>query len=224
MPTDDPIPLATFEDLSGGPFADLVSGYTSTTAQTQLMLEATRACESECDRRFAPFTGITETQRAEGVDVEDVVDAYVPQDPTSQLGADRALSLGSTMLVRHFWVDERPPRYSEMWTGTISGITLLRSYSGTQTLDVAGIQYEPDTGHVRMQLGSFVPPGTTIQVVYSGGYTTVPADLVRACKLMAASLAARELDPVQMDARKDPDALADAACRALKPYMRGGRM
>lgn len=219
MAADSPTPLATFAQLSEGPFANLVEGYDSPSAQDDLMLEATRACESACDRRFAPFTNVVETQRADALDVEDALDAYVPLDPTSQLGFSRALSLGSTLLVRHCWVREHPPRYPEMWSGSITSIDLRRSFSGTQDVDVSQIQYEPDTGHVRFALGTFVPPGTTIVVTYSGGYQTVPADLARACKYMAASIVVRELDPTQTGGH-DPDVLYNNACKALTPYMR----
>ncbi|RCH70441.1 hypothetical protein DT019_02850 [Streptomyces sp. SDr-06] len=196
-----------------------MSGY-STTAQSNLMLQATRACESACDRRLAPFTGVVETQRADAMDIEDAMDAYVPLDPTSQLGFSRAQSLGSTLLTRHFWVREHPPRYPELWTGSISSISLFRSFSGQQSVSVSAIQYEPDTGHVRFALGTFVPPGTTIQVVYSGGYSTVPADLVQACQYMAASMAVKQLDPVDGRSGHDPDALRSDALEMLAPYTR----
>lgn len=81
------------------------------------------------------------------------------------------------------------------------------------------IQFEPDTGHVRFQLGTFVPPGTTIRVTYNGGYATVPADLVQACKTMAASIAVRELNPMQHGGH-DPDLLRMDAEVMLDPYMR----
>lgn len=219
MAVDLPIPLATVQDFQEGPFNDLTRGY-STPAMTNLMVRATRACESLCDRRLAPFTNLTETQRAQALDVEDALDAYIPLDPTSQLGFSRALSLGSTLLVRHFWVAHNPPQYADLWTGgSITSITLRRSFSGIQIVDTSQIQFEPDTGHVRFQLGTFVPPGTTIVVVYSGGYTTVPADLVQACKLMAASIAVRELDPIQSSGH-DPDLLRMDAEMWLDPYMR----
>ncbi len=218
MAIDTVIPLATASELQEGPFANLVSGYTSSALNT-LMMRATRACESVCDRRLAPFNNVVETSRAQALDVEDALDAYVPLDPTSQLGFSRALSLGSTLLVRHFWVRHNPPLYPEMWTGSISSITLYRSFSGVQIVNISQTQYEPDTGHVRFQLGTFVPPGTTIQVVYSGGYTTVPADLVQACKTMAAAIVVRELDPVQAG-NHDPDLLRMDAETMLDPYMR----
>lgn len=219
MPADSPTTLCTWAQLTEGPFANLMAGYTSTPAQQDLLAESTRLCEDACDRRLVPFTNVVETQRADALDVEDALDAYVPLDPTSQLGFSRAMSLGSTLLTRHFWVRQRPARYPEMWTGSITSIELLRSFSGAQTVDVSQVQYEPDTGHVRFQLGTFVPPGTTIVCTYSGGYSTIPASLVRAGKYMAASIAVRELDPVQAGGH-DPDLLRTDALTALTPYMR----
>ncbi len=216
----DPVtPLATPAQLIEGPFGDLVRAW-SPTALADLLVEATRGCESACDRRLAPFSGLTETQRAEALDVEDALDAYVPLDPTSQLGFSRAQSLGSTLLVRHFWVRHHPPRYPDLWSGSVTSVNLFRSYSGQQTVNAATIQFEPDTGHTRFQLGTFVPPGTTIQVVYSGGYATTPADLARACKLMAAALAVRELAPVENAHGHDPGALEAQALEWLTPYVR----
>jgi len=214
---DTVTPLATVSQMSEGALADLIRSF-SGQAQTDLMLEATRECEGAVDRRLAPFTALVETQRAEAMDIEDALDAYVPLDPTSQLGFSRATSLGSTMLVRHCWVREFPPRLADMWTGSIANIALRRSFSGSQTLDVSQVQYEPDTGHVRFQLGTFIPAGTTILVTYSGGYSTVPADLVRACKLMAASIAATELDPNAHG--HDPDVLRAKAEMILDSYLR----
>ncbi|WP_134667845.1 hypothetical protein [Amycolatopsis sp. CFH S0078] len=218
MAADTPTTLCSWAQLSEGPFANLVQGYTSPSAQDDLLYEATRLCEDACDRRFVTFTA-TETQRADALDVEDALDAYVPLDPTSQLGFSRAMSLGSTLLTRHFWVREAPPRYPELWTGAINSITLRRSFSGTQNVDVSMIQYEPDTGHVRFQLGTFVPPGTTIVCAYTAGYSTIPASLVRACKYMAASIAVRELDPVQQGGH-DPDLLRTDALDALAAFVR----
>lgn len=218
MAADTPTPLCTWAQITEGAFENLLQQYSSVQAQTDLLSEATRLCEDACDRRFSTFTA-TETQRAEALDVEDALDAYVPLDPTSQLGFSRAMSLGSTLLTRHFWVREYPARYPEQWEGTINSITLRRSFSGIQNVDVSQIQYEPDTGHVRFQLGTFVPPGTTIVVNYTAGYTTIPAALVRACKYMVASIVVRELDPVQ-NTGHDPDLLRTDALDALAPFVR----
>jgi hypothetical protein len=218
MPADTPTPLCTWAQVTEGAFANLLQGYTSPTTQADLLSEATRMCEDACDRRFVTFTE-TQTMRADSLDVEDALDAYVPLDPTSQLGFSRAMSLGSTLLTRHFWVRQYPPRLPDLWAGTINSITLRRSFSGVQNVDVSQIQYEPDTGHVRFQLGTFVPPGTTIVCSYTAGYTTIQAALVRACKYMVASIAVRELDPMQ-NGGHDPDLLRTDALDALAPYVR----
>jgi hypothetical protein len=218
VPLDSVTPLCTWAQFTTGAFADLARNYTDPVAQTQLLMEATREAETTCDRRLAPFTNLVESQRAEALDVEDALDAYVPLDPTSQLGMSRAQSLGSALLVRHFWVREAPPRFSELWTGSIADISLRRSFSGTQDVAASTIQYEPDTGHVRFQLGTFVPPGTTIMCTYSGGYTTMPADLVRVGKLLTAALIVRELQPREQ--ARDPDLLHNEAIGKLAGYTR----
>jgi len=215
---DSGTPLINWAQFTEGAFADLVKGYTDPNAQADLLIEATRMCENACDRRLAPFT-VTETCRADALDVEDALDAYVPLDPQSQLGFSRASSLGSTLLVRHYWVRSWPPRLPEYWTGSLVSVNLLRSFSGEQVVDPSTLQYEPDTGHVRFQLGTFVPPGTTIVTVYTGGYTTTPADLMRACKYMAASIAVVELDPL-LETGHDANDLEARALGILTPYMR----
>lgn len=220
MAGDSATPLATWAQVSEGAFADLLRDYTSPTVQSDMLIEATRLCESLADRRLAPFTNLVETQRAEALDVEDALDAYIPLDPTSQLGFSRAQSLGSTMLVRHYWVRAFPPRFPEFWAGSITQVQLKRSFSGIQIVDPATLQFEPDTGHVRFQLGTFVPAGSTIVTTYSGGYATVPADLVRACKYMVASIAVTELDPL-MSRGHDPLELEAKAADILDAYMRG---
>lgn len=218
MAADSGPALCTWAQFTSGAFADLARNYTDPTGQTQLLIEATREAETLCDRRLTPFTNLVESQRADALDVADALDAYVPLDPTSQLGMSRAQSLGSTLLVRHFWVREAPPRFTEMWTGTINSLSLRRSFSGTQTVDPGSIQYEPDTGHVRFQLGTFVPPGTTIMCTYSGGYSTVPGDLMRAVKLLTAALLVRELRPQQQV--HDPELLHNEAVGKLGGYTR----
>lgn len=219
MAGDTGTALVNWSQVTEGAFSDLMRGITSPTTQADMLIEATRMCESLADRRLAPFT-ITESQRAEALDVEDALDAYIPLDPTSQLGFSRAQSLGSTMLVRHYWVRSFPPRFPEYWTGSLGQVSLYRSFSGQQIVSPSTLQFEPDTGHVRFQLGTFVPAGTTIVTTYSGGYTTVPADLQRACKYMVASIAIKELDPT-MSQGHDPLELEASAADILDAYMRG---
>lgn len=218
--TDAPIPLCSAASFTEGPYADLVQGYSST-ALSDLLVEATRLCESETDRRLAPFT-ITETARAEGMDPDEYTDsANLPMDLQGTLGRSYAYALGASTLVRHAWLREFAPRYQDLWSAsvyTISNLTVIRSYGGSQNLTTA--QYvgpAPDSGHVWFNLGQFIPIGSYLQFTYSGGYQTVPADLVRACRFMAAWLAASDLNP-QTD--HDPEQLHTAALMILSNYER----
>src|SRR3954466_7784217 len=118
MPVDAPTPLCSSAIIQSGAFADLVRDFTPS-ALDRIMLRSTRMCESATDRRLAPFT-ITETQRAQMMDVDATTAIPGPMEPSAQIGMSRAQSLGSSQLVRHFWVREHPARYPEMWTGSIS--------------------------------------------------------------------------------------------------------
>lgn len=218
MATDNPTPLCTSAIMQNGAFADLVRDFKQPSLD-HIMLRATRLCESSTDRRLAPFT-ITETQRAQMLDVDDITEMPGPMEPSAQLGFSRAQSLGTSQLVRHFWVREYPPRYPEYWTGNINSISLLRSYSGIQSVVTGTMQYETDTGHCRFQLGTYVPTGTTIVVNYTGGYNTIPLDLEQACEFMAASIVLKQLDPAQAQHGHDPDALRLDALEILTAYTR----
>lgn len=217
--SDTPTPLCTSATMQQGAFADLVRDY-SLPALDRIMMRATRMLESAADRRLAPFTNLTETQRAQALDVDDITEIPGPMEPSAQIGFSRAQSLGTSQLVRHFWVREYPPKFPEYWTGSISSISLLRSYSGTQAVVPNTTQYESDTGHCRFQLGTYVPVGTTIVVQYSGGYSTVPLDLEQACEFMAASIVLKQLDPAQSMHGHDPDALRLDALEILTAYTR----
>jgi hypothetical protein len=181
---------------SAGQFADLVRDY-SADALAQVMIEATRQCEGIAGRRLAPFTAIPETHRATGIDPDEVSGSGGPRQRAGTLGMSYANSLGGGDQVRHVWLSEYAPRYPEMWTYSNLQVSLLPSYGGSQALggvDIVGA--EPDSGHIWFNLGSYVPAGSLIRVVYSGGYTVaVPADLARACKLQAAVLVLGEIDP-----------------------------
>lgn len=220
---DSPLPLCTAAQFTASPFADLVSGYTPQ-GLSDLLAEATRACESECSgRRLAPFTGLTETHRASAIDPDEYSDqSNLPMDIQSTLGASYAQSLGASELVRHCWVDQTAPLYQDMWAYSDVSVTIIRSYGGTQQLANSQILNgpEPETGHLWFMLGLFLPVGSRVQVTYSGGYTVaVPADLVRACRLMAAWAVVCELNPE--DTAHNPDRLHDAAVKILENYDRG---
>lgn len=217
---DSPTPLATPAQMSEGQFADLVRDY-SAQALSDLMIEATRTCEGICSRRLAPFT-ITEAHRAEGIDPDEYTDAAnLPMDLQGTLGRSYAYALGASTLVRHVWLDEYAVRYPEYWTYSNMSIQIIRSYGGSQPVSQAQIlSTEPDVGHVWFQLGLFLPIGSDVLVTYSGGYNTIPADLTRACKYMAASIAMSEIDPAAAQSSHDPGELEGRAERILTPYMR----
>lgn len=218
---DSPTPLATVAQMSEGAFADLIRSF-SPTFQADLMIEATRECEGAVGRRLAPFTQLPETHRAEGIDPDEYADsANLPMDIQGTLGRSYAMALGANSLVRHMWLNEYAPRHAEYWQYANLNITLIRSYGGTQTVSPAQLlTTSSDTGHVFFQLGLFLPVGTTIQVAYDGGYQTIPADLVRACKYMAASIAVTELDPTQQAHGHDPDLLEAKAVAILDAFVR----
>jgi hypothetical protein len=216
---DSPVPLVTAAQFTGSAFGDLVREY-SEQALSDLLTEATRECESETGRRLVPFA-TTETHRAEGMDPDEYTDASnLPMDLQGTLGRSYAYALGASTLVRHCWLNEYAPRYPEMWQYSAPQITIVRSYGGSEDLSAAQfVGAENDSGHVWFQLGLFIPIGSLIRVSYSGGYTvSVPADLVRAGKFMAAYLAVRELNPEATD--HDPALLHEDALMALANYMR----
>lgn len=211
---DAPIPLASASDMQQGMFADLVRDY-SPDSLGQLMVEATRECEGICGRRLAPFTQIPESHRAEGIDPDEYTDAAnLPMDLQGTLGRSYAFALGASSLVRHLWLNQYAAQYPEFWTYSNLNISLVRSYGGTQDLTAANLlSVDADTGHVFFQLGLFLPIGTNIRVSYDGGYQTIPADLMRACKYMAAAIAVTELNPGPQT--HDPDLLRERAADIL---------
>lgn len=219
MAADSPVPLATSADMQSGQFADLVRDYSAPDLD-QLMIEATRVCEGIAGRRLAPFTAVPETHRATGIDPDEYTDSTsLPMDILGSLGRSYANALGAGDQVRHVWLNEFAPRYPEMWTYSNLRVTILRSYGGSQTVNTASlIGAENDSGHVWFTLGTFLPLGSLIRATYDGGYTTVPADLARACKLEAAVLVLGEIDPAGTQFGHDPGALHTQAENILARY------
>lgn len=220
MAVDTPTPLCSAGQLQSGAFADLARAYVGGSL-TDILLEATRACETECGRRLVPFT-LTESHRAEGIDPDEYTDATnLPMDIIGASGSSYAQALGANTLVRHCWLNEYAPQYPDMWTYSNVTITVTRSIGGTQTFTSANYKGpDPDTGHVLFNLGQFIPIGSWLYVTYSGGYTTIPADLVRACKWMAAAILCREIDPMGSSHGHSPAELESLAVSWLGPYAR----
>ena len=221
MPTDSPIPLATSAQFDATAFADLATNLQAGELDN-IMLQATRACEGVCHRRLAPFTNLVETHRAEGIDPDEYgsTSASVPLDLPGTTGRSYANALNAGDLVRHMWLSQTAPQYQEFWTASVTSLTVVRSYGGSQpVVPTSLIGPEADTGHVWFQIGTFLPVGSLIRVTYSGGYSTVPADLEQACLAMAASIVIKRLDPA-IGTAHDPDLLRDEAVEFLDPYIR----
>lgn len=219
MPSsDNPAPLATSAQFLTSAFADLATNLQDGELDL-IMVEASRACEQVCQRRLMPFT-ITETCRLEAGDMDDFGSAEFPLPMQAQMGLDYSRALGIGAMVRHTWVREYPPNYQEFWAGAVASLNVYWPYQSSPYL-IGGnaLQYDVDTGHIRFLVGTFVPFGSIGYITYSGGYTTIPADLGRACKAMAASIIIKELDP-NLGTAHDPDLLRDEAVEFLDGYMR----
>jgi hypothetical protein len=189
------VPLASTADFNSfGSFPLLVRDYAAGAVDT-LMLRASRAVETRCDRRLAPFT-LTESHRAHGVDIDGGLSSNFPLNLAGALGRSAALSLGVTDMIRDVWLREHAPRNFEQWTYSNVSIVLARTYGDTENVAGSSLEGpEPDTGHLRFRLGTFVPSGTTVRVTYSGGYADVPEDLNMATVLTAAKLAIVSAEP-----------------------------
>lgn len=215
---DSPVPLCTVPQFQESAFGDLVAEYEET-ALASLMSEATRICEGIAGRRLAPFT-LTETLRADGVDPDEYpAGANLPMPIQGTIGWSEAVALGGgSDLVRHCWLTNFPKRYPDLWTWNGVSVLVIRSYSGTQQYSQAQLLDGPDDrGHIWFQIGSLVPIGSRVRVTYSAGYTAaIPADLVRASRLMAAWMVISELNPE--DTGHDPDRLYGSACKILESY------
>lgn len=220
MADDQPSPLCSPLDLTSGAFADLTRAFPPNALES-ICEEASRMCESEAARRFMPFT-VTESLRADAVDPDELgaLTSGIPLDLTASLGISYATALGASVgtLVRRLWLSESAPLYPDMWA--YSNVTVLATLSigGTQPLNVLRGPM-PDSGLVWLHLGTFLPQGSLVEVTYSGGYQTVPADLRRAAKYLAASICCRELDPT-MTGPHNADDLEALACKRLIPYRR----
>lgn len=218
MADDRPVPLCTWAQFTAGAFNDLARGCDQPSDQNGILSEATRLIEQAVDRRLAPFTGLVETVRATGVDPDEYPAAGIPVSQSAALGQSYANALGNgDNGVRHAWLNEFAARNPELWTYSNVTVSVTTTYGGNMPATIIGP--EPDSGHVWFSLGTWVPPGSLVRVVYGGGYTVaIPADLVRAGKLMVASLIMREIQPAK--ANRDPSALWDDAVRAAAGYVR----
>jgi hypothetical protein len=212
--------LATFAQITEGALSDLVAGITSATAQLDLMDEATRACETVADRRLAPFVGLVESHRLEGIDPDEYPAGSglpITLETMGRASMGTVLGVGDN-LVRHLWLDQFAPRYADLWAYINVVVTLTDTAGAVQTLSGAQLLApQADSGHLWLPVGTWAPIGSWASITYSGGYTlAVPGDLVRACKYMAAAIAADDLDPLNPQSA----ALRAKAEALLMPYQR----
>ncbi len=216
-----PQALAQWSDTNDVGRANTVfRDYTDPNAQQALLLQATRAIENRCDRRLVPFTGLYESQRAMGIDQGILAGSDMPLDLSGALGRSQALAFASTRMVRDIWLRQYAPRFEEYWTYDVTQIQLVRAYGDTELVPPTSVEGpEPDSGHIRFRLGTFVPEGTTIRVTYDGGYDPIPADLTLACCYQAAKYAVLGAEP---ETRKDMSLVElDAEILSLiAPYIR----
>ena len=212
-------PLASTADLEASSLVEVVRDVPEP-HRAALMIRASRSIESQCERRFAPFT-ITETGRASTVDIDDSGgDIGGPVPWAVSIAQSRARSLGGAGdLVRHIFLREYPPQWSELWVGALVSVWVDPGLAGSYQVPLGGVQYEPDTGHIRLALGTYVPMGSTVRVTYSGGYSPVPDDLLQACLYEATEMAFHELLP-EKKGDVDMGALASIKDRMLAGYVR----
>ena len=216
-------PLASFEDAynfgSGSSILRTFAGL-PTSAQDDLMWQATAMIEDRCDRRLAPFTGLVESHRAEGVDHDVLGASDMPMDLHTAIGYSQAIAFANTNLVRDFWLDQWAPKRAEIWAYDVTQIKLLLAYGATYIVPAGAWQGpEADTGFVRLQLGVFCPVGTMVEVTYGGGYSQTPYALKQATILQAFKLAIVGAEP---DQRKDMSTteLDAEILSAIAPYIR----
>jgi hypothetical protein len=214
------VPLASAEDFKEGPFKFLAQGAAPTFLERQ-MVRASRAVESRCTRRFVPFTGITQSEVAEGIAGDDVGGGGIPMSMLDTLAMSKAQAMGGgNAQVRDFWLDEIPPRNPELWTYSDVTVTVTGPF-GSQPVAVAAPQGpSKDTGHVRLPYGTYCPVGSGVVLTYSGGYTVaIPEDLNQACLFTAARLLILQVAPERRGNLTTHD-LDEAITDLLAPWAR----
>ena len=219
----DPVALATVEDLQKR-FPEVTQGVDPDVLQ-DILVEATSFLEDSTNRRLAPFSGHICEERLFGISPDEYgdVSADMPIDIYGSLGISKAAALGASDLVRHLWLDQYAPFYPELWTYDIQSMVIYRTYGDHQPIDWnnGGI-IGPNTtdGHVWFRLGTFIPEGTFVKVVYSGGYTKgIPPSLRRACLFQAIKYVILECEP-QMRSSMDLKEIDDVVERNIATWAR----
>jgi hypothetical protein len=214
-------PFTTVQDVRDtGSFGVVTEGLTEAKL-TALIAQASGHIERMCDRRFGLFTNVQETSRARGIDPDQsALTGAFPMSLAGALGYSQAAAYGSTNLVRDFKFREYAPHLVEDWTYTVTSVKITRFASDTSYVEPSTLEGPyPDTGACRLPLGTFCPLGSKITVVYSGGYTTIPADIVLATKLQVAKLAILDAEP-QMRQGMNLDEIDSAILAAIAEWGR----
>jgi hypothetical protein len=215
--------LATVEQLQIR-YPEIVRNIDSQVLQETLE-EATRHIETRVGRRLAPFVGHVYQDRLFGIDPSEFgVDSNTPLSFAGSIGMSQAQAYNSDNLVRHCWIDQFAPLYPELWTYNIQSMQIYRSFGDTQPIYFQnGGVLGPDStdGHLWFRLGTFIPEGTRIQIIYDGGYTLgIPTDLRRACILQAIKFIILDLEP-QLRKEMDLNELDAQISLILGGWVRG---
>jgi len=187
--------------------------------------DATQHLEDRTGRRLAPFTNHVYQDRLFGIDPDEMgADVGMPMDIFGSLGMSMANAFGQSSLVRHMWLDQFAPMRPELWTYSVQSIQIYRTYGDSQPIDFAnGGLLGPDAtdGHCWFRIGTFIPEGSRVQVIYSGGYTVdIPPSLRRACLLQAAKFLILEAEP-QNRRDMNMDEIDTQIAMLIGPWVRG---
>lgn len=214
------VPLASAEDMREGPFRYALTGASPAFVEST-MRRASRHIETLCARRLAPFTGLLQTERAEGVAQDNPGTGGLPLSLTATLALSQARAYGTaSALVRDLWLDEHAPAYPDLWTYAGVAVTVLPPFGGGGQAVTPLEGPAPDTGHLRLPYGTYCPVGSTVRIVYSGGYTVgVPEDLVQAALMQATKFFILGIAPERRGDLGTKD-LSEAIAEAIEPYRR----
>jgi len=221
-PTFDPAPFVT-TDVIIRRYPELCRDVDPLTL-SEVVEEATSHIEDITDRRLAPFKGLLYQDILRGINPNEYGGGFndMPLDFAGSLGASYANALGSSDLVRHFWLDQFAPKNPELWTYNINSITVNLTFGSTVTVGSKSLIDGPDAsdGHAWLRMGTFAPEGSRIEVNYDGGYTVaIPSSLKRACIFQAAKFLILEAEP-QSRKGMDVDELDKQIMMLLAPWAR----
>lgn len=213
-------PMATPADLRDGPFKYVLTDASPSFVDATLT-RASRNIEARCARKFVPFYGLVQTERAEGIALDSYGTYYGPQSMMATLQLSRADAYGGLgNLVRDVWLDEHAPLSPDAWSYSDVSVEVTPQIGGPP-MPVAGALEGPypDTGHMRLPLGTYCPVGSIIRVTYSGGYTVIPDDLVQAAIMQTVKLLILTISP-ERRASMSTDDLDAEIDMLIAPYVR----